>query len=156
VASTYVAAGAYQTVKVISQTEVAPVEAVKIYTQPHASFVIVLVPLAEFQANDYDKYLTPVAATIEGIWTDGFISGTAFVQVTDQSTNLLADFLDFTVSYTPTGGLALPFTGVVRAPTDALSSATAFATLGGAQAPGPQIATLYNTLVALATGTPLP
>lgn len=144
-AANYVTAGSRQTVKVVSQTQVAPVQAVNVYTQPHASYVVVLVPLAEWQQGKSDDYIKPVASVIEQIWTDGFISGTSFVQEIDGATGLFDYYLDFTVSWTPPGGLAIPYTTIVRAPLDSLSSETAFTT--GAGAPGPAIATAYNSLV---------
>ena len=148
-ASNYVTAGSRQTVQVISQTQVAPVQAVNIYTQPHASYVVVLVPLTAYQAGDADDYLEPVAAVIETQWTNGFISGTSFVQEVDASTGLLDYFLDFIVSWTPPGGLRIPYTSIVRAPIAALSSETAFTESGGANAVGPQIADAYAALVGL-------
>jgi hypothetical protein len=145
-ASNYVTAGSRQTVKVVSSTQVAPVQAVNIYTQPHASYVVVLVPLAEWQAGHENAYLEPVAGVVEQIWKDGFISGTSFVQEIDAATGLFDYYLDFIVSWTPPGGLAIPYTTIVRAPLDSLSSETAFTT--GTGAPGPAIAKAYNSLVA--------
>ena len=124
--------------------------AVNIYTQPHSSYVVVLVPLAAYQAGSANDYLEPVATVIEQVWTDGFISGTSFVQEVDQATGLLDYFLDFTVSLTLTTGLAIPYTEIVRAPIAALSSETAFTETGGADAVGPQIAAAYARLAGLA------
>jgi hypothetical protein len=145
VAKNYETAGSRQTVQVVSQTQVAPVQAVNIYTKPHASYVVVLVPLSEYQAGNADKYLEPVATVIEQVWSDGFISGTQFVQEIDPATGLFDYFVDFTVSWTPGGGLAVPYTTIVRAPVASLNSTTAFIT--GADAPGVAIADAYSVLV---------
>lgn len=151
-ASNYRTAGSVPWVQVVSQTQVVPVQRVNIYTIPHASYIVVNVPANEWAAGRQDKYLHPVAAVVEQIWADGFISGTQFVQDTDPSTQLLADFLNFVVSYTPAGGLAIPYTTVVRVPVPALSSELAFTSSTSGMPYGEQIAHAYNQLVLTSTG----
>lgn len=146
----YVTAGSSAGVQVLSQTQVAPVQSVRIYTQPHGTYVVVQVPLSAWRAGHAVKYLKPVAAIIENLWEAGFISGAQFVQDVDPSSGLLTDFVDFTVSYTPGSGLAIPFTSVVRVPVPGLSSETAFTTSSAGKSYGEQIAETYAQLAATA------
>jgi hypothetical protein len=111
------------------------------------------VPRKAWQAGNDEQYTEPPSAIIEGLVAEGLISGAVFVQASDEN-NLLADAVDFIVSYDPPDADALPYTSIVRVPMTALKSRaayTAYATTAPHKAP---IVTAYNQLVHTAGGPP--
>lgn len=132
-ASNYVTAGSFQTVRVLSQTSVIDVEAISIYTKPSGVYVVVQVPLTAFQSDNYDSYLAVTADLIEAELAatpepgQRLASGVSYVQDID-SAGLLAAFLDFTVAYLPTSGQQGSFSEVVRLPLTVFETAEAFDT----------------------------
>jgi hypothetical protein len=155
VAVSYVTAGSYQTVRVLSQTQVVEVEAIGIYTQPSGFYVVVQVPLAEWQAGGADTYLATTADLIEGVVLatpdpgQTLAAGVAYVQDVDAS-GLLSAFLDFTVSYTPKGAGKAPFTTVVQLPMTSFETADAFNTALPGGTPLAQLEAAYSRLKATA------
>lgn len=147
-AKQYVIAGSFQSVDVVSQTEIIPSQAMRIYTQPHGTFVIVLVPRTDFQAGKTDKYLAPVAKIIEELWADKVISGAVWGQDENPTTGLLIGYMYFTVSLLDSDGNFLPFSTVVAVPVKALSSLTAFQTSTAGPPYAQQIAEAINQLAA--------
>jgi hypothetical protein len=125
VANQYVTVSSQQTVQILSQTSSAEVEAVAISTKPSGVYTVVLVPLKQWEDGNEAAYLEPPAELIEGLIAGGYISGMVYVQSTDSS-NLLVGFMQATVSYTPSAGLAQPFTTKVMIPMTALVSLEAF------------------------------
>jgi hypothetical protein len=136
VAQYYTVVSSAQTVRVISQTQVAPVEAIGIYTKPSSVYLLVLVPLASYQSGGEATYLEPPALLVEQLMGNDLgagtpptgnplVSGAQFVQAQDSS-GLLASFVDFTVYFQPDTVLGLPFTGIVRIPMTSLESFPAF------------------------------
>ncbi len=131
----YTVVGSQTATKVLSQTASQKVEAVQLYTKPSSVYMIVNVPYPSWVAGKANTYLEPpVLLTEQLLGNDTGVdlgtaepnsSDAAFVQDTDAS-HLLADYMDFTVSYQPTTGIALPFTTVVRIPMTSLASFDAF------------------------------
>lgn len=148
-AANYVTAGSRQTVQVLSQTESADVQAVNIYTQPSNIFTVVLVPLVTWQNGDASKAITPVAGLIEALIAGGLITGMVYVQSTDAS-DLLAGFMQATVSYTSSTQPLIPFTAKVLIPMTALTSLDAFNTYSTSANGDDPILVAYNQLVATA------
>ena len=150
-AKNYVVAGSFDTVDVVSQTEAIPSQGVKMYTQPHGTQVVVVVPNTAWKGGDTDSYLKPVATIIEQLWTDGLISGASWGQDNDPATGLLVGYMYFTVSLRSSTGQPLPFSTVVPVPVKALSSLTAFQTSTAGPSYGEQIAQAINSLAATAS-----
>lgn len=148
-AKQYVTVSSSQTVQILSQTSSADVEAVAIYTQPSNVYTVVLVPLKQWQDGNEAEYLGPVAELIEGLIAGGLISGMVYVQSADSS-NLLAGFMQATVVYTPTAGLAQSFTTKVLIPMTALVSLDAFNTYSTSDGGNDPILVAYNRLKATA------
>ena len=142
-ADNYTTAGSSTTVRVLSSTQVIDVEAVAIYTKPSNVYVVVQVPLADFQAGNSGPYLYDTADLIEGLLAatpdpgQHTVSAVTYVQDTDSS-GLLAGFLAFTVSYQRPGVISLPFEAAVTLPVTSFESADAFNTpLPGGLPPRP-------------------
>lgn len=144
-AKDYVVAGSRQSVQVISQTEVQPVQLVSIYTQPNGSYVVVPVPLAAWQAGQWASYVEPIAANIEELWKQTVISATNYVQDVDTS-GLLASYVDFTVQLHDANKVPLPYTTVVRIPLSQLASKTFFGKPSGGTAPSTAILSAFAQL----------
>jgi hypothetical protein len=119
-----------ESVQVLSQTQVADVEIVGFVTKPSGIYAERVVPLAAWQAQGAASWIEPLASAIEGLISGGLASSGTFVQDVDAS-GLLADFIDFTVSYTPSDGGVLQMTTEVRIPVNALTIDQSF---GGALA----------------------
>jgi hypothetical protein len=143
-AASYVTAGSGQTVRVLSQTGVVPVEAIGMYTKPSNIYVVVQVPLSAFQAGNYETYLKTTAALVEGVLalTDNtgdktnaagnpMVQGASYIQDIDAS-GLLSAFMAFTVGYIPTSGYQGEFSEIVTLPMTTFETAAAFdATVNG-------------------------
>lgn len=149
-----------QTVRVISQNQVAPVQAIGIYTKPSQVYLNVLVPLAAYQAGKEATYLEPPALLTEQLMgNDTGVPGTPigsprvlgaqYVQANDAS-GLLVGFVDFTVYYQPDNSVGLPLTGTVRIPMTSLESFAAFTKPIAGGTPSDLIGAEYNRLVQLA------
>lgn len=141
----YTTAGSRAGVQVLSQTQVQQVQLVSIYTKPHGSYVVVPVPKTAWSRGQEDAYLEPVAANIEELWKQTVISGTAFVQETDSS-ELLASYVDFTVTLHDGDGVPLPFSTVVRVSLTDLGSRSFFGKPAGGTAPSTAILAAYAQL----------
>lgn len=148
-ADSYQTVSSRKTVKVISQTQSVDVQEVGIYTKPSGVYMVVLVPLSAWNAGNAGDYLTPPASIVEGLIGEGLVTTGTYVQAID-SANLLAGFMDLTVSYTPTGGISLPFTTVVRIPMTAFVSREAYSDYAATPPHKDPIVTAYNQLVATA------
>lgn len=130
-ASGYVRLGSDTTVRVLSQTDVIDVQAVKIRTTPSGVFCVVPVPLADFNAGHEASYLQTTADLVEGILGatpdpgQTLASSAIYVQTQDAS-GLLAGFLTFKVAYVKPGSFAAPFTQDVTIPMTSFETAAAF------------------------------
>lgn len=151
----------YTTTKVISQTQSVKVEAVALYTKPSRVYMRVIVPFTAYQAGKTADYLEPpVLLTEQLMGNDLGVGGTVvpyvtaarFVQDTDKS-RLLADFMVFTVSYTPDNTFGLPFTEDVTVPMTALETFDAFSQpIDGGKTAQELILAAHARLVKLAGG----
>lgn len=137
-ADSYVTAGSYQTVKVQSQTTVADVELIGIYTKPSGVYIGVPVPVAAYRAGNAGQFLAITAELVESIFAatpdpgQNLAQSASYVQDID-SAGLLSAFLDFTVAYIPTNTYQGTFSEVVRLPVTVFETATSFdAPLDGA------------------------
>lgn len=134
---------------VLSQVESVDAQAVSILTKPSGIYTVVLVPLNQWQAGHEQAYLDPPAQLLEQLLQGGIVTRAVYVQSTDTS-ELLAGFMQVTVSYTPPTGLSIPLTTKVLVPMTALVSFDAFgaySTSAGGQDP---ILLAYNQLKATA------
>ena len=126
-ANTYTTTGSFQTVKVLSQDQVLDVEAIGINTLPSNVRLTVPVPLAAYKSGNADQYLAIVSDLIEGLIAstpdpnNHLVSGAVGTQQVDPS-GLLAYFVNFTVSYTPTSGQQGTFSEVVTLPVSIFES----------------------------------
>jgi hypothetical protein len=134
-AANYVTSGSYQTVRVLSQTTVVAVEAIGIYTKPSDVYMVVQVPLAAYSAGNEDIFLDRAAVFVEGIIAakaqsgGPLVTGVSYIQDIDSS-GLLAAFLDFTTSYTPTTTYQTTFSAIVREPMTLFEESTDAAASG--------------------------
>ena len=145
--------------QVLSQTASRKVERVSLYTKPSSVYMIVNVPYSEWAAGNEATYLEPPVLLVEQLMgndTGGdftgttYVTGATFIQDTDAS-HLLADYMQFTVSYIPPGGFGLPFTAQVPIPMTALSSFAAFSQpIHGGKTAQQLIQDAHDQLVALA------
>jgi len=135
-----------RTVQVLSQTQVVDVQEVGFFSEPSNTYCQVVVPVLAWAANGPAAWVQPLADAIEGLIPGSGATSASFVQDVDSS-NLIADFLDFTVTYTPTTGFGLPLSTVVRVPIAYLTLDPAIATAGGL-APAEIIGKAYARLVA--------
>lgn len=134
-----------RTVQVLSQTQAVDVQEVGFYSYPSGTYAQVVVPIAAWRANGPAAWVQPLADAIEGLIPGSGATSATFAQEADDS-RLLADFLDFTVTYTPTTGLGLPLSTVVRVPIGYLTLDQAIATAGGLS-PAEMIGDAYRRLV---------
>jgi hypothetical protein len=151
VAVSYTKISSRQTVQVLGQTESADVEAVSVLTSPSGIYTIVLVPLTQWQAGNEDAYIMPTVELLEQMIAGGLVTKAVYVQSTDQS-DLLAGFMQVTISYTPPTGLSLPFTTKLLVPMTALVSLEAFGAYSASAGGQDPIELAYNQLVRTAGG----
>ena len=151
----YTVAGAATTVKVVSQTQVVDVQAVPIYTKPSQVFTVPLVPLDDWRAGKEAKWLEPPALLIEqlmgndlggGASVATYVNQATYVQAQDSS-GLLAGFMDFQVYYQPPDIIGLPLTETVRIPMTSLESFEAFTVPISGGTPSDQIVAAHARLV---------
>lgn len=147
-ATDYTVVSQRRTVQVLSQTQVADVEEVGFISHPSGTYAQREVPYISWLASGSDAWIEPLAAAIEGLFSGGLASAASFVQDVDTN-GLIADFLDFTVTYQPTGGLGLPMSTEVRIPVTALTLDTQFGSFLGTS-PADQLRAAYDALVATA------
>jgi hypothetical protein len=100
----YVTGPTTRTVQVLSATEVADVERVPFVTTPSGVSGWRYVPYQAFIAEGVDTWIGPLAQAIEDLFSGGLASYATMIEDIDPTTNLLADYLQVTVSYTPPRG----------------------------------------------------
>lgn len=156
----YTVVSSRQTTRVLSQSQTVPVEAVGIYTVPSNVYLTVLVPLAAYKAGKDAKYLEPPALLVEQLMGQDIggaagssvathVSGAQQVQSQDSS-GLLAYFVDLTVYFLPDNQIGAPLTGTVRLPMTSLESFAAFEKPIAGGTPSDLIGAEYDRLVKLA------
>lgn len=147
----YITAGSEQTIQILSQTEVADVEAIAIYTQPSNVRLTVYVPLLAFKAGHEAAYLNTPAMWIEQLLAGGIVTAAVQYQDTDAS-RLLAGYVRLTVSYVSPNAAQGVFRAYVSVPMTTLQLADPFsAPLEGGTVDSVIKAT-YDRLVTLAGG----
>jgi len=147
-AANYTNVTARRTVQVLGPTEVIDVEEVGFYTIPTNIYAQVEVPYQAWLSEGPAAWVEPLATAIEGMISGGLATGGTFVQDVDAS-GLLTDYIEFTVTYTPTTGLGLPFTTAVDVPVAALTLDTGLGAYTGTSA-ADLVSAAYNQLVATA------
>lgn len=152
-ANDYQLAGQSQTVRVLSQTQTVPVQAVGLFTKPSGVYMVVPVPLSEWKAGNQGPYLDAPSQLVEQVIAGGLVNAVTYVQSTDAS-GLLSSFLDFTVSYVAPNGPGFPSSTKVRLPFTAFESFDAFTQPLPGGTVSDQIRTAYNTLVTSSGGPP--
>jgi hypothetical protein len=144
-AASYTVVSQRRTVQVLSQTQVADVEEVGFITHPTGIYSQREVPIQAWQTDGAGPWIGTLADAIEGLISGGLATGAVFVQDVDAS-GLIADFMDFTVSYTPPGGIGLPMTSIVRVPINALTLDTSFGSFTGTS-PADMLSAAHDALV---------
>jgi len=143
-------------VQVLGPTEVIDVEKVGIVTHPHNVYVEWPMPLSLWQTQAGYSFLEQIAAGIEQQFSEGLAVGASYVQDYDAN-NLLIDYCEFVVQYTPTDGRP-PQRTTVLVPVDVFLAAAGdpFAfnlvdpNTGQPVSPGAALAAAYDTLQATA------
>lgn len=148
-ADQYTVIASRQTVQVLTQTTSVDVEAVTISTKPSGVYTVVLVPLVQWQAGNEAAYLGPPAELIEALIKGGYVSGMVYVQSTDAS-DLLAGYMQATVVFNSSTGLAQQFSTKVLIPMTALVSLDAFGAWSTSDDGKDPILVAYHRLLATA------
>jgi hypothetical protein len=150
VANGYVLAGGERTVQVLGPTFVQDVQYQGAKTRPSNVYFAYPIPLVQWKADEGDAILETIAAQIEQQISEGLASGGEYVNTTDAN-GLLADYMDFIVTYTPPNGFQPPVSSRVRIPLDALLASIDpfFAGLPGS--PAALLSAEYDKLVRAAS-----
>lgn len=148
-AADYTVVSQRATVQVLAANQVISVEEVGFSTKPSGVYAQVYVPIAEWKADHGQPYISALAQGIENLISGGLADSGTFAQDIDPSTELLADFIDFTVSYTPPNGL-LPMTTVARVPVTLLGIDTGFGSFLEGGTAADILRAAYDALVATA------
>lgn len=148
-AAGYTVVSQSKTVQVLSANQVIDVEEVGFVTSPSGVYAQRLVPFAAWAAQGAAAWIAPLAQAIEDLIAGGLAIGGQFVQDVDPVSQLLADFVEFTVAYDPGGGV-LPMTTQVRVSVEALTADSAFGAFVPGLDPAKQLRDAYDALAATA------
>jgi len=122
-AGSYQVASQQRTIQVVGPTQVVDVMEIGAFSEPSNVYFQRYIPFTSWQLLSGPQglgfWLQPIVDAIEDSLASGAAAAVTFLQDIDVASGLLADFLEFTVSYTPAGGL-LPMTTTVRYPIDNL------------------------------------
>lgn len=152
-ADNYVTGPTSRTIQVLSPTEVADVERVPFVTKPSGVSGWRYVPIDAWATEGAAAWIGPLATAIEDLMAGGLASYAAMIEDVDPATNLLADYVEFTVAYTPPGS---GFTSTTRVdvPVNLLTLDTgffgSFGGTGGLPSPTDMLRAAYDQLVATA------
>jgi hypothetical protein len=135
-------------IRVLSETQVIDTEEVGFVTIPSGVYAQREVPRTAWLAEGAAAWVGPLATAIENLMAGGLATSASFVQDVDDS-GLIADYLDFLVSYTPPGGLGFTLTATVRINVNALTLDIGFGSFVGGD-PAQQLRDAYDRLVATA------
>ena len=122
-----------------------------ILSGPSGSQLVRTVPDAEFQADNGQGLLSSLSDAVEGILQAGVATGAVGNQRVDAS-GLLADYVDFTVTYRPSTPIPGEIQAVVSIPVDVITADTAFGSFLSGGSATDQIQATYDKLAAMATG----
>jgi len=148
-ASNYGVVTQNRSVRVLGPTEVIDTEEVGIVTRPTGIFVEYPLPLSLWRTRAGFEILGSLAAGIEQQISEGLAVGGSYVQDYDAN-NLLVDYCEMVVQYTPTDGRP-PMSTTVLIPLESFIAAQGdpfFAGLGAS--PQSLLSAAYDTLVATA------
>ena len=152
-ASNYVTGPTSRTIQVLSPTQTLDVERVPFTTRPSGVSGWRYVPLDAWLAQGADAWIAPLATAIEDLISGGLASYAVMIEDVDPSTNLLVDYVEFTVAYTSPDG---SFTSTTRVdvPVNLLTLDTGFfgsiGGTGGTASPADMLKAAYDQLAATA------
>jgi hypothetical protein len=148
-AASYTVVSQRKTVQQLAGNQVIDVEEVGFVTIPTGIYAQVYVPYQEWLANRGAQYIDALATGIENLIAGGLADSGSFAQDIDPNTDLLADFIDFRVSYTPPTPL-LAMTTDVRIPVSLLGVDTGFGSFISGGTAADQLRAAYDELAATA------
>ena len=122
-----------------------------IESYPSGSTLVRTVPLTEFQADAGQGILSSLSNAVENILQAGVATAAVGNQRVDTS-GLLADYVDFTVTYVPSPPVPGSITTVVQVPVNVLTADTSLLGGSGASSAPDLINEAYQKLAAMATG----
>ena len=122
-----------------------------IFSGPSGSTLLRTVPSAEFQSDQGQGLLAALSDAVEQILQAGVATAAVGNQRIDAS-GLLADYVDFTVTYKPSAVIPGEITAVVSIPVDVITADTAFGSFLSGGSATDQIQATYDKLAAMATG----
>lgn len=139
------------TVIVYSPTTVTDALACTIVTTPSGAIVIRTVPRADFENDRGKALLTSLSNAVEQELDAGTAIAASGFQGIDPA-GLLADYVRFTVGYTPEGGTPGEITADVDVPVNVLTADTQFGSFLEGGSAAERIADTYSRLAAMASG----
>ena len=122
-----------------------------ILSGPSGSTLLRTVPSTEFQADQGQGILASLSDTVEQILQAGVATAAVGNQRVDPS-GLLADYVDFTVTYVPQSPVPGSIEAVVSIPVNTLTADTSFGSFLSGGSAADQIQATYDRLKAMATG----
>ena len=122
-----------------------------ILSGPSGSTLLRTVPAAEFQSDQGQGILSSLSDAVEQILQAGTATAAVGNQRVDPS-GLLADYVDFTVTYVPPSPVPGSIDAVVSIPVNVLTADTSFGSFLGGGSAADQIQATYDRLKAMATG----
>lgn len=145
-----------RSVRVLGPTEVIDTEEVGITTHPHSVYVEYPLPLELWQTRAGFTLLDQLAQGIEQQFSEGLAVGGSYVQDYDVN-NLLVDYCEFVVQYTPGDGrppqrttVLVPLEAFIAAGGDPFAFNLIDPNTGQPASPAGMLSAAYDTLVATA------
>lgn len=132
-------------------TTVSDALACTIATSPSGAIVVRTIARAAFEADNGQGLLNSLADAVENILGEGVAIGASGFQSVDVN-GFLADFVRFTVGYTPQGGTPGEITADVDIPVPVLTADTQFGSFLDGGSAADRIGATYSRLQAMATG----
>ena len=122
-----------------------------ILSGPSGSTLLRTVPSAEFESDQGQGLLSSLSDAVEQTLQAGTATAAVGNQRVDPS-GLLADYVDFTVTYRPPTPVPGEITAVVSIPVNMLTADTSFGSFLSGGSAADQIQATYDRLKAMATG----
>lgn len=122
-----------------------------IATTPSGSIVLRTIPRASFEADLGHALLSSLADAVENIIGEGTAIAASGFQGVDAA-GFLADYVRFTVGYTPSGGTPGEITADVDIPVNVLTADTQFGSFLDGGSAAQRIADTYSRLQAMSSG----
>lgn len=146
-ADTYQVISQVPSVQVLSPSEVVDTMEVGFVTIPSGVYAQRSVPRAAWSTGGSAAWVGPLASAIEGLFSGGLASGATFVQDVDPGTGLLADAIEFIVTYTPPPPGIGTSSATVTIPVNHLTLDTSFGGFVTGSDPAQLLSDAYNQLV---------